>query len=115
MNDILPLLEGISQQSRSLLIIADDVEAEILGTLVVNKLRGLLSTVCVKAPAFGDRKKQILEEKRFKKRWNEKTCTFQVKLHWARKWIATWMNTKQGPARRNESIYQYTSLASLRK
>ena len=62
MNDILPLLEQISQQSRSLLIIADDVEAEILGTLVVNKLRGLLNTVCVKAPAFGDRKKQILED-----------------------------------------------------
>jgi chaperonin GroEL len=62
MNDILPLLEGVSQQSRSLLIIADDVEAEILGTLVVNKLRGLLSTTCVKAPAFGDRKKQILED-----------------------------------------------------
>lgn len=62
MNDILPLLEGVSQQSRSLLIIADDVEAEILGTLVVNKLRGLLSTVCVKAPAFGDRKKAILED-----------------------------------------------------
>jgi chaperonin GroEL len=62
MNDILPLLEQISQQSRSLLIIADDVEAEILGTLVVNKLRGLLNTVCVKAPAFGDRKKAILED-----------------------------------------------------
>lgn len=62
MNDVLPLLEGISQQSRSLLIIADDVEAEILGTLVVNKLRGLLSTVCVKSPAFGDRKKQILQD-----------------------------------------------------
>ena len=62
MNDILPLLEGVSQQSRSLLIIADDVEAEILGTLVVNKLRGLLNTVCVKAPAFGDRKKQMLED-----------------------------------------------------
>ena len=62
MNDILPLLEQISQQSRSLLIIADDVDAEILGTLVVNKLRGLLSTTCVKAPAFGDRKKQILED-----------------------------------------------------
>jgi chaperonin GroEL len=62
MNDILPLLEGISQQSRSLLIIADDVDAEILGTLVVNKLRGLLSTVCVKAPAFGDRKKAMLED-----------------------------------------------------
>jgi chaperonin GroEL len=62
MNDVLPILEGISQQSRSLLIIADDVEAEILGTLVVNKLRGLLSTVCVKAPAFGDRKKQILQD-----------------------------------------------------
>jgi len=62
MNDILSLLEGVSQQSRSLLIIADDVEAEILGTLVVNKLRGLLNTTCVKAPAFGDRKKQILED-----------------------------------------------------
>lgn len=62
MNDILPLLEQISQESRSLLIIADDVEAEILGTLVVNKLRGLLSTVCVKSPAFGDRKKEMLND-----------------------------------------------------
>jgi len=62
MNDILPLLEQVSQQSKSLVIIADDVEGELLGTLVVNKLRGILNTVAVKAPAFGDRKKEIMND-----------------------------------------------------
>ena len=62
MNDLLPLLETVSQESRSLLIVADDIESEILGTLVVNKLRGFLNVVAVKAPSFGDRKKQMLED-----------------------------------------------------
>ena len=62
MNDVLPLLEQVSQQSKSLVIIADDVEGELLGTLVVNKLRGILNTVAVKAPAFGDRKKEIMND-----------------------------------------------------
>jgi chaperonin GroEL len=62
MNDILHLLEGVVQTSRPLLIIADDVEGEVLGTLVVNKLRGALNVCAVKAPAFGDRKKQIMED-----------------------------------------------------
>ena len=62
MNDILTLLEGVSGQNRELLIIADDVEGELLGTLVVNKLRGNLKVCAVKAPAFGDRKKQMMED-----------------------------------------------------
>jgi chaperonin GroEL len=62
MNDILTLLEGVVQTSRPLLIIADDVEGEVLGTLVVNKLRGALNVCAVKAPAFGDRKKQIMQD-----------------------------------------------------
>ena len=62
MNDILPLLEQVSGQSKPLVIIADDVEGELLGTLVVNKLRGILNTVAVKAPAFGDRKKEIMND-----------------------------------------------------
>ena len=62
MKDILPLLESVSQQNKSLVIICDDMDAEALGTLVVNKLRGILNVVVVKAPAFGDRKKQILED-----------------------------------------------------
>jgi len=62
MNDILPLLEGISGQNKPILIIADDVEGELLGTLVVNKLRGTLKVCAVKAPAFGDRKKQMMED-----------------------------------------------------
>lgn len=62
MNDILKLLEQAVQTSRSLLIIADDVEGEVLGTLVVNKLRGALSVCAVKAPSFGDRKKQIMQD-----------------------------------------------------
>jgi len=62
MNDILTLLEGVSGQNKELLIIADDVEGELLGTLVVNKLRGNLKVCAVKAPAFGDRKKQMMED-----------------------------------------------------
>ena len=62
MNDILTLLEGISSENRPILIIADDVEGELLGTLVVNKLRGTLKVCAVKAPAFGDRKKQMMED-----------------------------------------------------
>jgi chaperonin GroEL len=62
MNEILPILEGIAQTNQSLLIIADDVETEVLGTLVVNKLRGALSVCAVKAPAFGDRKKEIMRD-----------------------------------------------------
>jgi chaperonin GroEL len=62
MNDILSLLEGVAQSSRPLVIVADDVEGEVLGTLVVNKLRGALNVCAVKAPAFGDRKKRIMED-----------------------------------------------------
>jgi len=62
MNDILKLLEGIAQSSKPLVIIADDVEGEVLGTLVVNKLRGALNVCAVKAPAFGDRKKEIMRD-----------------------------------------------------
>jgi len=60
--EILPILEAVSQQNKSLLIIADDVDGEALSTLVVNKMRGILQTVAVKAPEFGDRKKAILED-----------------------------------------------------
>ena len=62
MNDILTLLEGISGESKPILIIADDVEGELLGTLVVNKLRGTLKVCAVKAPAFGDRKKEMMQD-----------------------------------------------------
>lgn len=60
--DILPILEGVSQQNKPLVIIADDIEGELLGTLVVNKLRGILNVVAVKAPAFGDRKKEMMND-----------------------------------------------------
>jgi chaperonin GroEL len=60
--ELLPLLESVSQQSKSLLIIAEDIDGEALSTLVVNKMRGILNVVAVKAPEFGDRKKAMLED-----------------------------------------------------
>ena len=60
--EILPLLEQIMQQSGKLLIICDDVEQEALSTLVLNKLRGVLNVVAVKAPGFGDKRKAMLED-----------------------------------------------------
>jgi chaperonin GroEL len=60
--ELLPILEGVSQQSKSLVVIADDIDGEALSTMVVNKMRGILPVVAIKAPEFGDRKKAMLED-----------------------------------------------------